>query len=56
MANRGDQLGSPGLHLLKTLNVYPPNREMDGGVNAMDGGVRGNGWGSECDERSDGEV
>ena len=26
MANRGDQPGSPGLHLLQTLHVYPPNR------------------------------
>ena len=28
MANRGDQLGSPGLHLLKTIHVYvyTPNR------------------------------
>ena len=25
MANRGDQLGSPGLRLLETLHIYPPN-------------------------------
>ena len=37
VANRGDQLGSSGLHLFETLCIYPSNRDQNWAPNSSSG-------------------